>query len=238
MAGNISFGKKKKNPTGTPAKAPVNSKKPTEDRTRTVTKTTQTSAGKKGAMYVEEGTVQRGKTGGVNYIPKTSQKSIENAKGKIVDPKSGKTEKSSQESLRKVALDSHKGIDLSKRYKEGDLVTYDTKKGKQVAGKIKKEPDTLPTTKTETVKEYKAEKLHTVNKVGGKMMGNIRVGGKTVAGNKQSKFIAEKDLKTGTSQKGGYVVENEAKQKKLVKGKDSKFTKANGAKAMKLGKKC
>jgi hypothetical protein len=234
---SMMFGKKKKAQAAAKVAKPVTAKKPSEDRTRTVTTTTQTSAGKKGAMYVEEGTVQRSKTGGVNYIPKASQKPIENAKGKIVDPKSGKTEKSSQENLRKVALDSHKGVDLSKRYKEGDLVTYDTKKGKQVAGKVKKEADTPPTYKTETSKEYKAEKIHTVNKVGGKMIGNTHVGGKTVAGNKKSKFIPEKDLKQGTSQKGGYVVENEAKQKKLVKGKDSKFTKASGSKSMKLGRK-
>lgn len=235
---SMMFSKNKKK-VAPQAKATVSAGKPKEDRVRTTTKTTVTDPGKKGSMYIEEGTVQRNKNKGVSFVPKTEQKTIENNKKQIVDPKSNKTESSSQASLRKASLDSHKGVDLSKRYKEGDMITYDTKKGKQVAGRVKKNPDTPPEIKRETVKEYKAEKNYSVGKTGGKMMGNTYVGGRYKVDPKKSKYIEEKDLSKGSTQKEGYVVENEAKQKDLNKTSskmNKKEVKKSGSKMMKLSK--
>lgn len=124
---------------------------------REVTTTKQLTPGSKGKLYMKEGTVQRKSPTGVGFVP-DSDKSIRNSNDKIVDPKSRKTENDGQAMLRKATVDSHKGVELENRYKEGDYVTYDTKKGKQVAGQINKNPDVKPTYQTTTSKQVLVSK--------------------------------------------------------------------------------
>lgn len=96
----------------------------------------------KGALAIEEGTVQRNPTGrGVAFVSKSKESTItDDGTKKIVDPKSRKLEGESQKTLRTAALEAHKGVDLEKRYKEGDYVKYGTKKGDQVAGRVTRGP--------------------------------------------------------------------------------------------------
>lgn len=135
--------------------------------TRENTSTKEVTPGSKGKLFIKEGTVQRTSPTGVKFVA-DDDKSIRNSSNKIIDPKSGKTESSGQASLRKATIDSHQGVDLSKRYKEGDTVTYDTKKGKQVAGKIQKSADTPPEYRTITTKQVLVSKKGDVKDSGGK----------------------------------------------------------------------
>jgi hypothetical protein len=96
----------------------------------------------KGALAIEEGTVQRNPNGrSVSFVPKSNESTItDSGTKKIVDPKSRKLESENQKTLRTAALEAHKGVDLEQRYKEGQYVTYGTKKGDQVAGRITRGP--------------------------------------------------------------------------------------------------
>ncbi len=112
-------------------------KKSGDTYTREITTTQQVNP-EKNKLYIKEGTVQRRPIGkGVDFIPKEELIMGEaQPTKKITDPKSGKTETEDQEMLRQYAIDAHQGVDLENRYKEGDYVTYGTKKGQQVAGKV------------------------------------------------------------------------------------------------------
>lgn len=129
-----------------------------DNYTRETTKSEMTKPASKGKLYIKEGTIQRKAVGkGVDFVPKDKESTI-SYKGKIIDRKSNKAESGGQASLRKATLDSHKDTDLSKRYKEGDTVTYDTTKGKQVAGKIAKSPDSPAEYRTSKQREIEVSK--------------------------------------------------------------------------------
>lgn len=150
----------KKYPDGTSGLKKVVGKKSKDldTYTRETTTTYETSPGSKGKLYIKKGTVQRKPAGkGTEFIA-DDDKSIRNSTGKVVDPKSKKVEADNQATLRKMALDTHKDVDLSKRYKEGDMITYGTRKGTQVAGKVQKTADVPPQYTTETQKEIEVRR--------------------------------------------------------------------------------
>jgi hypothetical protein len=149
----------KKYPEGTASVKKIVSSKsePLDTYTRETTTTYETSPGSKGKLYIAKGTVQRNPSGkGVSFKPEGTEEVSKT--GKVVDPKSRKLESDNQAMLRKAALDSHEGINLENRYKEGDTVTYQTKKGPQVAGKIQKTPDVPATYQTSKQREVQVSK--------------------------------------------------------------------------------
>lgn len=211
--------------------------KPIDTYTRETTSTEETTPATKGKLYIKEGTVQRKPTGGVGFVSKEDEGSI-SKNGKIVDPKSGKTESSNQSSLRKATLDVHKDVDLSKRYKEGDSVTYDTKKGKQVAGKVTKTPDTPATYKTTTEREIEVRKKGDVkNSNGNPKLGDQykSQGYKNIPGtynykkDDESKFVPEsevdKHIKMGYSRSDSTKKNLDKKAKGVKEIKKLKFNK-------------
>lgn len=223
----------KKYPGGTDAvsstKKVVSKKsKPIDTYTRETTTTSETKAGSKGKLYIKEGTVQRKSTGGVDFIPKEKESSI-SKNGKIVDPKSNKAESAKQSTLRKMALKSHEGVDLSKRYKEGDHITYDTKKGTQVAGKVHKTPDTPAEHETVKTREIQVSKKGDVQDSGGnpkvgkdlKSKGYINQAGtyKYIKPD-EHKFVAEHEV--AAHEKQGYFRSDRAKNKLDKKAKGVK----------------
>lgn len=151
----------KKYPEGTASLKKVVSKKskPLDTYTRETTTTYETKPGSKGKLFIQEGTVQRKPTGrGVNFIPEAEVEKT--TTGKIIDPKSRVAENPAQARLRKMTLDTHRdpNVDLSKRYKEGDTITYGTRTGTQVAGRIQKTADVPAEYATKTQREIEVRR--------------------------------------------------------------------------------
>jgi hypothetical protein len=113
---------------------------PLDTYSRESTTTYETKPGQKGKLFIQEGTIQRNPTSkGVTFKPAGTEEMSKT--GKIVDPRSRALESTSQSTLRKATLDVHKDVNLENRYKEGDDITYQTKKGPQVAGRVQKTAD-------------------------------------------------------------------------------------------------
>jgi hypothetical protein len=140
--------------------------KPLDTYNRETTTTYETKPGVKGKLYITKGTVQRNSIGkGVDFKPEGTE---ERKNNKIVDPKSRALESTSQATLRQATQEVHKDVDLSKRYKEGDYVTYNTKKGSQVAGRVDKTPDIPAEYETETKREVQVSRKGDTKDSGGR----------------------------------------------------------------------
>lgn len=208
--------------------------------TKEVETTKEKTPGTKGKVTLEEGTIQRKNPGkGVEFKPKGSLATASDSytKDRIIDPRSYKIEASEQTKARDKKLAEYKGKDISNE-KPGSYLTYDTNKGKQVAGRFNKEPDTPPSYETTKQKLVQVSKKGDVKDSGGrkevgdtlKKQGYRNIGG-TYKYEKptENKFVPESELDKHL--KEGYHKASQVKDK-LSMGKyadGTKSTKANTA---------
>lgn len=235
----------KKYPEGTSSvstkKVVKKTSKPIDAYTRETTTEYEETPGSKGKLYIKEGTVQRKSSGkGVEFIADDGNKTV-TPTGKIIDPKSRKIEGDSQAVLRKMALTAHKDVDLSRRYKEGDDITYQTKKGTQVAGKVQKTADIPAEYSTNTTREIQVSRKGDVRDSKGrsdlakqyKAEGYINQPGtyKYIKPD-ENKFVPETELDQHLQQ--GYFRSDRAKKEveKLKKGSKKMKLYKKGSKGM------